>query len=113
MGNHQPWNTSQSVTFKYRWFCWEKVVLKWCRSKNYDNFIQEVKTTKEYQNFKDMEKKGYEKIIKDTAGLMKRKDDLSNAKSNLIEPLLRIEGQKQTLQTAIMAYEEESNVKIV
>ena len=52
-----------------------------------------------------MQKNIYQKLINDSARLFQEKDSMKDENQSLIEPLLKVETCKQSLQTAIMAFE--------
>lgn len=76
------------------------------REKNHERFVQEVKTSQDYQHFKELEKKAYLKIIKDSEYIINSRDDIKARNSSLIDPILDIETRKGALQSTIIAFEE-------
>ena len=63
-----------------------------------------MKTSKEYEHLKSMQKNIYQKVINDSTKLLQNKDSMKVENDILIDPLLRVEECKQSLQTAIMAF---------
>lgn len=68
-------------------------------------FSQEVKSTPEYENLVLLEKKTYEKIIADTDVVLKNRDTLQEKNRSLMEPLLKIEEKKQSLENTLINFE--------
>lgn len=52
-----------------------------------------------------MEKKAYEKICNDSQCIIDKRDSIKQKNDALIEPLLKVEACKQSLQSTLLAFE--------